>query len=190
LETSAFDPPEGSLRKSVGRGASFLLNVPPDRRGLLADSDVASLAAFGRALRATFDVNLAAGAKPIASNVRRGVPGFSAANLLDGNPNTYWATDDDVKSADVVLETPEPVTFNVVRVREAISLGQRIERIAVETWGDEDWKTVANATSIGSCRLLRLPSPVTASRVRLRVIESAASPALTGLSLHRESRLG
>ena len=34
--------------RSVGRGASFLLNVPPDRRGLLHEKDVASLDEFRR----------------------------------------------------------------------------------------------------------------------------------------------
>jgi alpha-L-fucosidase len=45
--------------RSVGRGASFLLNIPPDRRGRLHDRDVASLFEFGRLLRGTFAENLA-----------------------------------------------------------------------------------------------------------------------------------
>lgn len=43
--------------KSVGRGASFLLNIPPDRRGLLHENDVASLKEYGRIIRQTFAVN-------------------------------------------------------------------------------------------------------------------------------------
>ncbi len=49
--------------KSVGRGANLLLNVPPNRDGLLSAEDVASLKAFGDYRRATFGKNLAAGAK-------------------------------------------------------------------------------------------------------------------------------
>jgi alpha-L-fucosidase len=45
--------------KSVGRNASFLLNVPPDRRGLLHEADVKSLAGFGDTLKQTFARNLA-----------------------------------------------------------------------------------------------------------------------------------
>jgi len=40
--------------KSVGRGANLLLNVPPNRDGLLSAGDVASLKAFGDYRRATF----------------------------------------------------------------------------------------------------------------------------------------
>jgi alpha-L-fucosidase len=46
---------------SIGRGASFLLNVPPDRRGLLHESDTASLRAFGKLKKQIFGKDLAAG---------------------------------------------------------------------------------------------------------------------------------
>lgn len=39
---------------SVGRGCNFLMNIPPDRRGVLPDADVARLDEFGRALRHRF----------------------------------------------------------------------------------------------------------------------------------------
>ncbi|MFF0339663.1 alpha-L-fucosidase [Kribbella sp. NPDC004875] len=42
-------------RRSVGRNAVLLLNIPPDRRGLFADPDVEALAAFGAAVRSYYD---------------------------------------------------------------------------------------------------------------------------------------
>ncbi|MFF0265541.1 alpha-L-fucosidase [Kribbella sp. NPDC004536] len=42
-------------RKSVGRNAVLLLNIPPDRRGLFADPDVEALTAFGAAIREYYD---------------------------------------------------------------------------------------------------------------------------------------
>lgn len=47
--------------KSVGRNASLLLNVPPARDGRIAAEDVASLTAFGTAVRETYGSNLRAG---------------------------------------------------------------------------------------------------------------------------------
>src|SRR5688572_10096895 len=38
--------------RSVGRGANFLLNVPPDKRGKIHENDTAVLKEFGRRLRA------------------------------------------------------------------------------------------------------------------------------------------
>ncbi len=44
---------------SVGRGANMLLNIGPDRRGLLPDEDGARLTEFGEALRRRFGAPLA-----------------------------------------------------------------------------------------------------------------------------------
>lgn len=44
---------------SVGRGANLLLNIGPDRRGLLPEADTRRLQEFGTRLRRTFSKNLA-----------------------------------------------------------------------------------------------------------------------------------
>ena len=96
-ENSRVKTPEQLLElyyKSMGRGASFLLNVPPNREGRLAAGDVASLREFGERLRATFQTNLAKGAKLTASNVRGGSAEFGPAKLLDNDRYSCWATDD------------------------------------------------------------------------------------------------
>jgi alpha-L-fucosidase len=168
--------------ESVGRGASFLLNVPPDRRGLLGDEDVTALRSFGGLLEKTFDRNLAAGAKVTASNVRGKSKAYRGENLLDGNRDTYWSTDDSLKAADIVLEFRQPVSFDVVRLRENLRLGQRVDAFAIDTWNDGNWKEFAKGTSIGSCRLLKSTMAST-TRVKLRIIEAAACPAISEFGL-------
>lgn len=49
----------GMYDLSVGRGANLLLNIGPDRRGLLPDADAARLLEFGRKLRSRFAEDLA-----------------------------------------------------------------------------------------------------------------------------------
>lgn len=44
---------------SVGRGANLLLNIAPDRRGLLPDADCQALLAFGKKVKQTFSNKLA-----------------------------------------------------------------------------------------------------------------------------------
>src|SRR5262249_29532705 len=87
--------------QSVGRGASFLLNVPPDRRGRLHENDVAALKGFGELLRATFRTNLAANADFTASNVRGNDPAYGPQTLLGRRKDAYWATDDGVTTAEL-----------------------------------------------------------------------------------------
>jgi alpha-L-fucosidase len=168
---------------SVGRGANLLLNVPPNREGLLSKEDVASLKAFGQYRRATFTQNLAVGSKAVASNVRGA---FGPQNLLDGRNDTYWAAEDAVREADVAFDLARETSFNVVRVSEAIRFGQRIDAIAVDRWNGSAWDQLAAATSVGPRRLIRLASPVTASRVRLRVTQASASPAISEFALFSE----
>jgi alpha-L-fucosidase len=174
--------------QSVGRGASFLLNVPPNRAGLLGEQDIASLKAFGEYRRATFTKNLAARAKTIASNTRGDRRMYGPANLVDGQDDTVWATDDGVKTPQVTIELAHRASFNVIRIREAIRFGQRIDAVAVDRWEAKSWQPVASATSIGPCRLIRLTQPVTASRLRLRVTNASASPVLSEFALFAEPK--
>lgn len=172
--------------KSVGRGANLLLNVPPNRLGQLQTEDVAALRSFGGYVRGTFSVDLAAKAKVSASNVRGKDSAYGPSNLIDGQGNTSWATDDDVHVADTVLDFKGGVTFNVIAVKEDIRYGQRVDAFAVERWTGAGWEQVAAGTSIGPRRFLRLAQPVTASRLRLRVTQASASPVLSQFSLFAE----
>jgi alpha-L-fucosidase len=172
--------------KSVGRGANLLLNVPPNRLGRLQEEDVNSLMGLNSYLQATFRDDLAAKATVSASNVRGKDAAYGAANLVDGKPDTSWATDDEVHVAYAVLEFKRGVTFSAIAVKEDIRYGQRVDAFAVERWSGGGWEQVAQGTSIGPRRLFRLDAPVTASRVRLRVTQASASPVLSQFSLFSE----
>jgi alpha-L-fucosidase len=169
--------------KSVGRGASFLLNVPPDRRGLLHQNDVDSLRGFGELRRSIFRSNLAAGARMSASNVRGGRPEFGPQTLVDGDRDSYWSTDDGVTIPSVTFDWRSPVSFSIVRWKENIRLGQRIEGFAIDAWRDNDWRTITEGTSIGPTRLVLIGERVSTSRVRLRVTRSPVCPALSEFGL-------
>lgn len=169
--------------KSVGRNCVLLLNVPPNREGLLDPTDVERLYELRAALDAIFAVDVAAGARALASNVRGGSGEFEAARGLDGDLDTYWATDDSVASAVLELDLGAPATFNVVRIQEPIQLGQRISAYRLEIESDGDWITVSRGTTVGHKRLDRIES-VTARRVRLIVDEARAHPLIAEFGLH------
>ncbi|MCR8556131.1 alpha-L-fucosidase [Mucilaginibacter sp. BJC16-A38] len=173
--------------QSVGRGASLDLGLSPDRRGQLFENDVNSLKQFGSIVKQTFAINLARGASLKASNTRGGNKvKFGAANLLDGDRYSYWATDDNVKTPELILDLHKTKTFNVVRLRENIKLGQRIEEVAVDAWQNGKWAQIATATSIGGNRLIRLPENISASKVRLRITKSPVCIALSDFGLYKE----
>ncbi len=173
--------------KSVGRGANLDLGLSPNKDGLLNPEDVASLQKFGSILKETFAVNLAKGATLKASNIRgKNSIAFGPKFLLDNDRYSYWATDDDVKTPELTLDLGSEKTFNVIRLRENIKLGQRIEAFEIDAWKNGSWQQIASATSIGSNRLIRLPQNITTNKVRLRITQSPVSIALSDFGLYKE----
>lgn len=174
--------------QSVGRGGCLDLGLSPDRRGLLNDNDVKSLQEFGKIVKETFAVNLAKGASVKASNVRGGnKEKFGPQHLLDNDRYSYWATDDKVTTPELVIDLHRTATFNVIRLRENIKLGQRIEAVAVDAFRDGEWEQIAAATSIGGNRLIRLPKDLTTNKVRLRITKSPVCIALSDFGLYKEA---
>jgi len=168
--------------KSVGRNASLLLNLPPDRRGLIHENDVLSLQGMRRILDASFEENLALRAPVTASHEREGHP---AGNAVDGDPETHWTTDDWQETAELVVELASGTTFDVVMLREQIAVGQRIEEFVVEADLGGIWHEVTRGGTIGNKRLLRT-EPTTADRVRVRVLASRFAPTLSEFGLFQE----
>ncbi len=107
------------------RNSNLLLNVPPDRRGLLHENDVKSLLAFRELRVSEFADELAKGKKATSSSDRG--KGYKALNVNDGNPETYWSTPDDIKSASITIDLGAETEVNRVLLQEYIRLGQRVQ---------------------------------------------------------------
>ena len=171
--------------QSVGRGASLLLNVPPDQRGQIATNDVNSLRGFRQILDATFSHDLAKTAKVTASNIRGHDRRFAAHNVIAGRQDAYWSTDDGATNASLTLEFKTPATFNVVSLREYLPLGQRVGAFSLDRWQDGQWVEFASGTSIGHLRLVRCPTVAT-GKVRLRITQAPVCPAISEVGLFVE----
>jgi alpha-L-fucosidase len=137
---------------------------------------------FHHLLETTFAHNLAENGTVIASNQRGNDSRFSGQNVVSGKPDAYWATDDGITNGELVIEMPAPVTFTIVRLREFLPLGQRVEAFALDQWQNGAWVQFGTGTSVGNCRLVRCP-PITTTRVRLRILKSPVSPAIAELGL-------
>lgn len=184
---------------SVGRGANLILNLAPDRDGVLDAADVASLEAFGAMRRKLLSKDFAKGAKAKIST-RHG-KGFSGNRLTDGDIETYWCPKADDKKPRAIVYLKKPTTFDVIRLREQIRLGQRVEAFQVDAWVDGEWKTVVQpgqagekednfdgirggkGHTIGNQVLRWLAEPVTTDKVRLTIIRTKAAPCISELSL-------
>jgi len=165
--------------KSVGRNSVLLLNIPPDRRGLIHENDARRLRELRKVLDQTFRTSLARGASAKASSV---AAEHGADKALDGDPATYWTTDGETMTAALEVDLGELATFNRSMLQEHIPIGQRVEQYVLEAWDGKEWQAFVQGTTIGYKKLDRFKD-VTASRVRLTIVKSRANPAIRDFGL-------
>lgn len=168
---------------SVGRGSTLLLNVPPDKRGLFHENDVKALAGFRKLLNKEFGKNLALKAKATASNYRGRAAEFAPANVTDGNKNTYWATDDAVTTGSLDIQLNKASLIKYVVLQEYIQLGQRVKSFTVEAWKDNNWQKIAEGTTIGHKRILKI-EPVETTKIRINITDAKACPVISNVALY------
>jgi alpha-L-fucosidase len=173
--------------QSVGRNSNWLLNLSPDNRGLIPDLQVANVRLMNQVLKETFAKNLADGGDLTADSSQRVHPPSAA---LDGNLDTWWEAAPGHSTAIVSLKLPRPVSFDVITLQEAVDhRSQRIESFAVDVKNGGQWKQVAEQTTVGHKRLLRLSSPVTTDGVRIRINGSRTEPTLAEIGLFKQAEL-
>jgi alpha-L-fucosidase len=169
--------------KSVGRGGALDIGIAPNTKGQLADEDIASLQGFGEIVQKTFTNNLAQDARFNASDTRG--KDFELNKLTDDNKLTYWATHDEIKNATINLEWDENQTIDFIRLREYIQLGQRIEKVSIESFESGNWDKVGEATSIGAARIISLNKTVHSRKLRV-MIEAPTCITLAELGCYKK----
>ena len=173
---------------SIGRNATLLLNFPIMPNGLINDKDEKAALGFAKAVKEAFAVNLAKSPTAKASNTRSSNNKYGAVNVLDGNRETYWATDDSVKSGSLVIDFKKPVAFNRFVVQEYIPLGQRVKSFTIEAFVKDKWVLLDQQTTIGYKRILRFPT-VESSQLRFTITDAKACPLISNIEVFNAPQL-
>lgn len=129
----------------------------------------------------TFGLNLAFNRPVNTSNVRGNTREFGGEKAIDGNPQTYWATNDGVTRATLEIDMEGPVDINTLRISEA--QGQHIEAYKIEAQVNSDWKLLTEGTTIGKNQVAKF-AKVTAWKVRLTVLKAKNYAAISNLGLY------
>ena len=98
--------------QSVGCNSVLLLNIPPDRRGLIHETDVQRIKELSEYIQKTFANNL----------------------LLNGN-QIWQANAEESKE----YEVKEGTLVNTLLIQEDITKGQRVESFLVEAYSNGNW---------------------------------------------------
>ena len=140
--------------KNVGRGGNFLLNVPPNRKGLISPADSTSLMEFKKMRDAAFK-----------NNVLK-----NATIKKHGN------------EMDICLT--QAATFNTLQLQEQIKYGQRVISFEIEAGDNESsLKKIAASTTIGRKKIIQFPT-VTAKCIKVKITATKATPVMGAIAAY------
>jgi alpha-L-fucosidase len=134
--------------KSVGHGGNMLLNVPPNRKGLIAPEDSAALMDFRKIRNQAFSIDL-----------------FYYASVS--------FTDNGMK-----IHIKQPVKLNAIQLKEKIEFGQRVISFEVKAGSNaQDAVKIFEGTTIGHKRIIQFPT-TTANYFEINILSTKATPLL------------
>lgn len=143
--------------KTVGRGANLLLNVPPDRNGLIHENDIAALAGF-KNKRAKLEKNDL----------------LKDASLRVSEPDK--TSPDRLYSWYYILKSP--VWISGLILQEDLQYGQKISELNINVSNRGETVFRKTITTVGSQRIILFPQPVEASEVAIVVIGTKGRPVI------------
>ncbi|EGJ71605.1 coagulation factor 5/8 type domain protein [Bacteroides coprosuis DSM 18011] len=140
--------------QSVGLNSVLLLNIPPNTDGLISQSDASRLYDFSNYIQTYLEHNLVA--NPTVKH-----------KVSEGNSIRYH------------LENEENI--NTLLIQEDISNGQRIEKFEIEGKFDDEWIQIAEGTTVGYKRLIRLPQDIKVEKLRLTILQARGNAYISKL---------
>lgn len=163
--------------KSVGGNCTLLLNIPPDKDGLIREEDRKSVFLLGDFIRESFRVNLAEKAEmtvlPSAD-----CEGKDGRVLLEPGDSTWFRNPDGQRELQITFRWEEECRLTYLVVQEAIAFSQRVEQFEVCILEEDgSWKPNASGTTIGYKRIVKLGGMRTKG-IRFTVTDARVAPVL------------
>lgn len=163
---------------SVGMNSVLLLNIPPNKEGLISDADLQSLEGFAALRNNTFKQNIARQAHISCSN------GGPVSALTDNVYDTFFTTDSQDTTCTIKFQFEQEVSINVLSIQENIKIGQRIESFELQYLTDKGaWVTATTGTTVGYKRLLRFPN-IKTKMGRLVIHSSRLNPTISEIGFY------
>lgn len=157
--------------KSVGGNATFLLNIPPNKEGLLADQDLKRLKELGEYLNNRYKNDLAENAVF-----------FYGGNLIEAE-DCLAKTADGCRLLEISIIFPKTVEIGRVVIEENIRYGQRIEAFSIEASINGIMKTIYDGTTVGYRKIAAFDE-ITTDRLLIRIKESRVSVCIKKIAVY------
>lgn len=152
-------------QRSVGGNATFLLNLPPTRAGVIAEPDLESLAGLGRRIADLDRLDVAGSAELTCSSAP-----VELAGLVGGaTAPSVWRPAVGDERPELALRWAAPQLVSGVVIQEDIARGQLVEAVEVSVRRaepDSAFRRVGSAVTVGSKRIIRF-EPVLTSELAM-----------------------
>jgi len=176
--------------QTVGMNCTFNFNVPPSNTGEFDPKDIALLQQFGTWYNNLYKTNLLKG-QPATADSTWSAAGFEAGKAVDDDLCTYWAAASGKTSGTLTLTPASPITANLISIREAIELGERVKKYHVEIQQNGTWNTSPTdksgtkiqGTVIGNRQLWQL-NGAAVQAVRLVIDSAKDSPTIAEFGVY------
>lgn len=156
---------------TVGGNASLLLNVPPDRRGLISDREIKTLKKFTKLITKPFESPLAYSASLINTSGENRPSDTAAVKLGDDEYGVSLKFDGCSKISTIVL-------------RENIEFSQRVEDFDIYAKSGAGYRRISKCTVIGSKKIVRLTVPAYTDEIVIIFNQSRSNPVLSEISVY------
>jgi alpha-L-fucosidase len=140
--------------KSVGRGANLILNVPPDRDGLISSYDSMALIGFRKLRDESFSSNLSKKGETFFINNKK----KTASKKLNDNNNKTFETITAPRLQSIEITFKNAQKINCLVLQENLKEGQNCAKFTVQLF-DKKNEVIKemNGTTIGHKRILTFP---------------------------------
>jgi len=166
--------------KSVGRGASLLLNVPPDRRGLFNEHDSVALMGFKKLRDEAFANNLVKNAK-VEYNDNNTIKTTSLLN--DGNDKNFIAFNKS-DNAGIKISFKQKTDLNCIVLQEPIQMGQRVKLFKIIFRNNNEVVKEYNGTTVGRKRIIIFPG-VSCDSFTVIINDAKATPLISEVGAYK-----
>lgn len=169
--------------KAVGGNSSLLLNVPPNREGLIDDKDVKVLKEFGEEISKAVENKISYSAKVGKIGEMRDMSSQDVNVLLTDNLEGIVLNDND-SVIDLKLSQTTKVKF--IHLREDLRYSQRIEYFDVYAKVGDRWLLLANATNVGNRRIIQVEKykQKETDTIRIVIRQSRKNPVISYIGVY------
>jgi alpha-L-fucosidase len=121
--------------------------------------------------------SLTTGKRAKASNVYQSNGHYGAAQAVDDDENTRWATDAKTGPCWLEVDLGKPQIFDRAVIQECVDYGVRVKAFELQAKDGDQWTTFYSGRGIGKNLEVKF-APVTARVVRLNITEAHGGPTI------------